>query len=285
MIITLLRRGDGLASGRFWLSSVVKNLQLGLASAGQPVSADGKFGSGTEGAVKAFQRAERTNDTGIVDKATWAALARHLDRTIGPLQREIKRLLRGFDGDLDWVHEREGHRGTAYWPGTNSGVTLDPGVDLGQVDWTTTGKLYDALLTSDQKGAVTRVLGLKGQNAKAALDADPILRSIHVSKEDAERIMPHAAQSYWNQIVEGFPLLSTPDSLPSVQTVFLSLAYNRGPQNSDLIQLKAPLESKDWSDVANRIGAMQQDHTSEGIRVRRRMEADLIRAELEYVNS
>ena len=38
------------------------------------ITADGIFGPQTEGAVKAFQLAQRMDATGIVDAKTWAAL-------------------------------------------------------------------------------------------------------------------------------------------------------------------------------------------------------------------
>ncbi len=44
MIKALLRHRDGLSSGRSWLRSVVKNMQLGLIEAGHPMTADGQFG-------------------------------------------------------------------------------------------------------------------------------------------------------------------------------------------------------------------------------------------------
>jgi GH24 family phage-related lysozyme (muramidase) len=63
------------------------------------------------------------------------------------------------------------------------------------------------------------------------------------------------------------------------------LSYNRGVGNRDLDQLQDPLGNNNWNEVASRIGAMQQNHELEGIRIRRRMEADLIQAEVDYVNS
>ena len=44
MIKAVLRLKDGLPSGRVWLRSVVKKIQLGLTEAGFPLRADGKFG-------------------------------------------------------------------------------------------------------------------------------------------------------------------------------------------------------------------------------------------------
>lgn len=283
MIFARLRRGDGLPFGRSWLDSVVKNLQLGLIHAGHPVSTDGKFGFGTEDAVKAFQRAQRIEPSGVVDKPTWAALAAHLQAALAPNQQEIRRLLPDFDGDLDWVHQREGHNGTAYWPGGASGVTLDPGVDLGQVDAGSIDRLYRALLSAEQCGAAKKCLGLRGEKARLALAADPILQTIRITRDDAGRLMPFTSRSYWREISARFPRLLSAGILPSVQTVFLSLAYNRGAANSDLDRLTQCLQSFDWDGIADRIGAMQQDHPLEGIRVRRRDEANLIRAEVEYL--
>jgi hypothetical protein len=282
MIFALLHRGDGLAGGRSWLDSVVRNLQLALVHAGHAISTDGQFGSGTEDAVKAFQRTQGINPSGIVDKPTWNALAQHLQSTVVSAQQEIRKFLATFDGDLDWVHQREGHRGTAYWPGGASGVTLDPGVDLGQTDSAFIDKLYGRLLSPEQCGAAKKCFGLSGNKAKLALGADPILQTIRITRDDAGRLMPLASQPYWKQIAARFPALSKEGTLPSVQTALLSLAYNRGPGCSDLEQLKTLFDRANWAAIADRIGAMQQDHPLEGIRIRRRDEANLIRSEIEY---
>ena len=285
MIYVILRKGDGISKERLFLTSVVKNLQTGLRAAGHAVSPDGQFGTNTENAVKAFQVAEHLEASGIANQTTWTQLSPQLQSTVGVNQTKVRELLSKFDGDLGWVNEREGHRGTAYWPGGESGVTLDPGVDLGQLRWDAIRPFYENLLTVEQQRAVQEVIGIKGDAAKRALDNGPTLRTIRIGKEDAERIMPLASQSYWDNIVNRFPALVAANVLPSVQTVLLSLSYNRGSQNQDLERIRGPLSSEDWEDAANRIGSMQQDHELEGIRVRRRMEAELVLAELDYVNS
>jgi len=285
MIFAVLCKGDGISKERLFLTSVVKNLQTGLRAAGFAVSPDGQFGTNTENAVKAFQTTEHVETSGIVNKTTWTQLSPHLQSSVGVNQSKVRELLRNFDGDLSWVHEREGHRGTAYWPGGASGVTLDPGVDLGQVGSETIQAFYGTLLTEEQRGGILNVIGLKGAAAKSALDNSPTLRTIRIGKEDAERIMPLVSQRYWDNIVNRFPALVAANILPSVQTVLLSLSYNRGSQNQDLEQLRGPLNGVDWGDVASRIAAMQQEHELAGIRVRRRMEADLIRVEVQYIQS
>ena len=72
---------------------------------------------------------------------------------------------------------------------------------------------------------------------------------------------------------------------PSVQTVLLSLAYNRGPENAALGVLANPIAAESWSEMANLIGQMQQNHETLGIRHRRRTEASLIRTELKFLES
>jgi hypothetical protein len=51
--------------------------QQHLKGAGQPVTVDGDFGSGTEQAVRSFQSANGLPVTGTIDTATWQALLQH----------------------------------------------------------------------------------------------------------------------------------------------------------------------------------------------------------------
>lgn len=284
MIRVILRCGDGFGE-RAWLQTVVRHVQEGLSQAGHPIDADGKFGSNTEAVVRAFQEATSLGITGVVDRPTWEALSPYLESKLGERQRLIANLLPAFQGDPEWVHQQEGHRGSPYWPGGKSGVTLDPGVDLGNADPKLVERLYAPLLTPEQKRAVTQVLGMTGEHAKQALTDDPILRGIRISSDQADAIMPYAAQPYWHGIFERFSSLTAPTTPATVQTVLLSLAYNRGAQNAALDSLKEPLSKRNWTGVANEIGNMQQDHELEGIRLRRRLEAALVLSELDYLSA
>jgi len=285
MIQALLRQNDGLASGRIWLGSIVKNVQLGLIQAGHPMTADGKFGPGTASAVKAFQRNHGVAETAMVGRSTWSALADDLEAATGPGVARVARILDGFKGELDWVHEKEGHRGKPYWPGGESGVTLDPGVDLGHASPGLIEQLYASIVDSSRMEALRGVFGIQGENARAALNASPVIQGIRISPDQALEVMPHAAKIYWDRIRRRFDSLVHEDTPPSVQTVLLSLAYNRGAGNAALDVLGQPLETKQWSDVARAIGAMQQDHDLEGIRTRRQQEGLLVEAELEFLAS
>ncbi len=284
MLCIALRKNDGLPSGRTWLRSPVRTLQMGLNEAGHTQSPDGQFGSKTERALKAFQLSQRLLDTGVVGKATWSVLDEPIQQALGDELERAANHLPTFDGDLYWVHLLEGHAGRPYWPGGASGVTLDPGVDLGHAEPALLDDLlrdhYGPMLTAAQRAAIDAVIGVQDEDAKAALNADPVLKTIRISREQANEVFPVASRPYWDVISERFPPLAALDTPPSVQTVLLSLAYNRGANNRHLESLGELLEAQDWVAVANKVGAMQQRHKLQGIRLRRRQEAALIRAEL-----
>lgn len=284
MIRVILRAGDGLGE-RVWLQTIVRHAQTGLAKAGYRIGLDGEFGPKTETAVRDFQGVKGISVTGFVDRQTWASLAPYLDETLGPREQLIANLLPAFQGDPDWVHQQEGHQGSPYWPGGNSGVTLDPGIDLGHADRAMVEQLFVPHLTPQQWEAVGHVFGIKGEAAKQALERDPVLQSIRVTPEQADDIMPYAARPYWRDISHRFPSLKTPITPAAVQTVLLSLAYNRGSKNQALDPLHGPLAAGNWTEVADVIGGMQQDHSLGGIRLRRRLEAALIRSEQDYLNT
>jgi GH24 family phage-related lysozyme (muramidase) len=249
-----------------------------LNNAGFSTGADGIFGSGTEGLVKDFQNKHGLQTDGVVRSDTWKALEKY------KIPQAESLVLKYFWGDPNWVHNWEGHNGSAYWPGGSSGVTLDPGMDLGHANPSLIEDLYRPILTSQQYSACTRVFGIKGDAANQALKGDSTLQSIRISREQADEIFDYAAIPYWDGIVNRFNMLIYPDTLATVQTALLSLSYNRGYGNSDLEQLRSPLERKDWWEVADRIANMQQDHSLEGIRKRRRAEGELIKWELNWLD-
>ncbi len=269
-----LRLRDGFADKSPHLRDDVKTLQQALKKAGYKVGTDGLFGQGTQTAVKQFQRDRRLVADGIVGAGTWRALGRP-KKSPAP-----STTLKGFRGDLSWVHAREGHAGKAYWARGESGVTLDPGVDLGYVSLSILQKAYKPLLPPEQYTAVKKVMGVKKEDARAALKNDPGLQKIRITRAQADTKFPFAARPYWDAIAKRFPALKAKGTPGSVQTALLSLSYNRGAGNRGLGGLATPLEKKNWAKVADLIGSMQQDHKLAGIRKRRKMEAALIRKEL-----
>jgi hypothetical protein len=250
----------------------VRRLQRLLIRQGFILEADGVFGEDTEQAIRSLQNENNLQVDGIAGPEVW--------RILDPSQAEpgsSEDRLENFRGDLAWIYSREGHTGRAYWPGGDSGVTLDPGVDLGQAPSRLVEEAYKDILLQDQLEAVRRVFGVKGEAAGKALLADPLLQSIRISRSQAEMVFPCCIQPYWEALCRRFPSLASQDVPGPVQTALLSLADNRGPGNRNLTPLQRPFEEKDWGRVADIIGNMQQNHRLEVIRRRRRMEADLIR--------
>ena len=131
MVRATLRLHDRLTRGRPWLESIVTTFQGALAEAGHAVGVDGKLGAGTLAALQTFRAANRLPPGDIADKAVWESLDAQLDAVHRARYHDVDALLPRFRGDLGMVHTLEGHAGRAYWPKGKSGVTLDPGVDLG----------------------------------------------------------------------------------------------------------------------------------------------------------
>lgn len=185
-------------------------------------------------------------------------------------------LLPGFRGDLGFLHGEEGHKGYPYWPGGASGVTVDPGLDLGHANWSLVESVIKPRITAEQWAALVKVKGITGQSARRALKTSIVLsdrRIKWISRAISEELLPHVAAPYWRKILKRFPLLSNgPDAS---HTAFLSLAYNRGPNNKALGVLREPMARGAWNEVARLIAGMQQDR-SNGIPARRRREARLI---------
>ncbi|HSG41333.1 MAG TPA: peptidoglycan-binding protein [Thermoanaerobaculia bacterium] len=251
----------------------VELLQHALNEAGQSFKADGSFGPRTEEAVRAFQTMNGLPVTGVAGPETWKALSR-ISRYARPV--DTTETLPGFRGDLDWIHRFEGHRGTAYWPGGASGVTLDPGLDLGHAAPDLIRKVITPLLSDEQLAALNRVLGIRGEAARDALRGQPLLSTIRIDLQTARELFPHIAKPFWRGTTTRFPNLASASAPPQAHTAMLSLSYNRGYQNPHLNVLAKPIESADWRRLGELIGSMQQDHKLPGIRDRRRAEGDLI---------
>lgn len=251
----------------------IELLQHALNEAGQTFKVDGSYGPRTEEAVRAFQQARKLPVTGIAGPETWDALAR-VSRYARPV--DTSETLPGFRGDLDWIHRFEGHKGTAYWPGGASGVTLDPGLDLGHAAQDLIRRLVKPLLSAEQSAALDKVLGLRGEAARRALERQPVLKTIRIDLQTARELFPYVAQPYWKGTVGRFPNLIEAAPPPQVHTAMLSLTYNRGSQNPHLKVLGEPIEAADWRLLGELLRSMQQDHKLAGIRTRRQAEGDLI---------
>lgn len=183
-------------------------------------------------------------------------------------------MLDNFSGKISWIHKREGHAGKAYWPGGQSGVTLDPGVDLGYIDRQLFLLMYGELMSQAQIADAVRVSGYHGEEAKHFLSTANNLKQFKISREEAEKIFPFVADKYWIDTLARWPKLSEAPSC--VQTALLSLTYNRGPANRGLNILNDLISGANWKGLGTAISKMQQDHQLDGIRKRRRLEGALI---------
>lgn len=188
-------------------------------------------------------------------------------------KQEVSKLLPGFRGDVAWIHKWEGHRGRAYWPGGESGVTLDPGADVGHASPKLTTNAYADLLNHKQLRSCYNAHGVWGKNAKLRLAQDKDLQSIRITRKDATELFPYVAQPYWKAALKRFEGL---DRAPAeVHTVMLSVSYNRGAQNRHLAHLIPIIKEGRWDDLARAFQSMQQNHSLRGIRRRRSAEGDL----------
>lgn len=179
-----------------------------------------------------------------------------------------------FYGDIKWIHAREGHNGKPYWPGGKSGVTLDPGVDLGYVEKPILDEYYRPLMSHDQYAEAVQVMGIKGEDARDILKQKRKLATFRITRAQARPIFEGVADKYWQKVTRRWPGIK--EAPPSVQTALLSLGFNRGPGNRKLNVLDSFIKQQEWNGLARELEKMQQDHKLPGIRKRRRLEGQYI---------
>ena len=96
--------------------------------------------------------------------------------------------LGSFRGRVGFLLRWEGHYGHPYWPGGRSGVTLDPGCDLGWCD----PKLLDLYLpvvgSHRLREELQPLLGLRGADAQRATNS-PRLSVITIGRLEASTMM------------------------------------------------------------------------------------------------
>jgi peptidoglycan hydrolase-like protein with peptidoglycan-binding domain len=95
----VLRKGPNSA----WTITTVRSLQYLLNAHGARITVDGRFGSATDAAVRAFQRSRGLVVDGIMGPATWSSVIVTVKRgSIGPAVRAVQDQLNGrwFAPDL-----------------------------------------------------------------------------------------------------------------------------------------------------------------------------------------
>ena len=209
----------------------------------------------------------------------------------------------GFVGDLEWIFNQEGS-GTRYYhssvyfpdslekPVTKSGITIDPGVDLGNCDRQTALAVLsyyqnEELLSSSLKSLLLTAIGKKGKSAAAWMTEHrkffknvfnvPIHMSLQV-------LQYYSAPGYWEPLAEAMPELLTISNLSvkrAVHTALLDMAYNRGCRKTIALARNA-ITRHDFNLMADEILTVKS--CTDGLNRRRTDESMLIKAALALGN-
>lgn len=247
-------------------------LQDQLAQLGAGLDVDGAFGPQTDRAVRAFQDAQALAPDGAAGELTQAALIAALAaRGVAGLER----CAAGWGFLLD----EEGHEDAPFRPpGSRSGITLSPGLDLGrQRDARTLQALYGgpllgaAPIPAAGLALLEQAIGVRGPAADALLTAE-LRERVRVPRSAAAQLLPRLAAPIWWSATRLCPALVAPGCPRTFQTAALSLAFNAGPDA--VAGLADSAQRGDWEGVADRIAAMHANQPA--IAARRRREAELL---------
>ncbi|HGS4450646.1 TPA: type VI secretion system tip protein TssI/VgrG [Vibrio cholerae] len=236
-------------------SDEVKLLQEALIKLGFDLGkagADGDFGSKTKTAIEQFQKSYQPSHQthpsysigavdGIVGKGTLLALDEALmdgwESTC-----ECKLMI-----NFDFIKELEGVKKYGYVPdvkGSNSGVTIASGLDLGarsKSDLITLG------LPTSLIDKLTPYLGYKKHDAEAILAENPLL----ISDQELDILVSKVKESETNRIVDLYNRMSKVkkfECLPwQAQTVIASVAYQYGYLPSETKDFWKQAIEQNWS--------------------------------------
>lgn len=205
----------------------------------------------------------------------------------------------GFKGSLSWVHNEEGsgakiYKSSAYYPDsrtapkTTSGVTIDPGLDLGHADIniikdTVEYYLGKGVLSQTQATLLSFAIGKRMFEAIQWMKANEkyFKNQFLVKDEFAIYIMDKVtAPPYWAPLTKSIPqLLNLKGYMAeAIHTALLSMSYNRGPVRT-ITLAKDFILKKDYEGLAAAITAVKSPTAS--LRNRRIRESNLITAALE----
>ena len=161
-----------------------------------------------------------------------------------------KRVLKmTFNIDWDFIRKLEGFELRGYVPvdrDTNnrvqSGVTIGAGFDIGQQ---TRKSIQDLFLPPVLTGRLLRYVGLKGEQARLALRAQPLV----LSEKEAELLSQKVKQKYANQIEKEYNSVS---KVPfkslnkGQQTVIASVGFQYGSLARRTPNFFRVITSQDW---------------------------------------
>ncbi len=206
----------------------------------------------------------------------------------------------GFEGSLQWVYNEEGsgakmYQSSVYYPDslinpkTRSGVTIDPGIDLGNCDIPLINKvlrLYcrNNVLSEKLFDKIKSAIGYKGIDAAIWFKSygQEFKIKFIVPEALAFEVMANiTAIEYWKPLVKAMPGLlkiRRISARKAVHTALLSMSYNRGWKNTILLAREF-IEMANYAGLAAKIAAVR--HSLKSLTDRRKREADLIYAAIE----
>jgi hypothetical protein len=205
-----------------------------------------------------------------------------------------------FNGDLKWIHKEEGsgaklYKSSVYYPDsrtepkTQSGVTIDPGLDLCYaarvvIDDTLDFYFDKGLISKSQIELLQFAIGERRWGAIQWMKANEkyFKGSFLVDDMNAIYIMDKVtAPPYWKPLTDAIPELlkiSSSNLAAAVHTALLSMSYNRGPERT-INLAKDFIIKKDYEGLASAIASVRSATAS--LRNRRIRESNLIADVLE----
>lgn len=181
---------------------------------------------------------------------------------------------------LDLIFTYEGLDQPADWPGGDSGITIGIGYDLGYVEADEFRQDWSDCLNAADCDALTVVVGLKGDAAKAKASG---LKTVKIKDEDARKVfIERSVPTYQAQTQKAFPGV---DNLPAdAQGALVSLVYNRGTSmNGDsrreMRAIRDAVPKGDLKEIAAQLRSMKrlwEGTNLTGLVKRREAEAQLV---------
>lgn len=250
----------------------VDRLHHALRIIGLSSPATDRFGEATQSSVIRYQLEAGLEPDGIVGPITRFAL-------IADVVASESAQWYDFRGRVGFIAAAEGHVGRPYFPGDleagtglGSGVTLDPGYDLGRHHFHELEQIYGHLFELEQLGVLSRAIGKRGAEAAALVEL-PEFQAITIDADTAARLLPSIAVSYWRMLVAAVRAVALKQTPAAVQTAMLSLAYNAGVPRA--ARVGRYVAAADYRGLAKEIRALGRGK-GRGIEARRGLEADLI---------
>ena len=201
----------------------------------------------------------------------------------------------GFKGSAAFTLNEEGsgakyYRNSVYFPDsrakpvTNSGVTIDPGIDLGSGDRKMIDEVmrfyYNSGFLSDiQYSLLKTAVSKKKERAAEWIENNEryFKNKFLIPDSLAEYVFAnYSADDYWKFLTTNIPELlsmSFNHIKAAVHTSLLSLAYNYGMSRTANLA-KARIQTGQYEELAHDIKSIK--HNSKALRDRRQREGDLI---------